>query len=129
MRRPISIGDPAKSGEWGNPPSWSMSQPTAASNKSWRAGDLVQLSTWLGIDVTTVCKELKKLRAIRIEDLAWVCPDYTWSQILAVIKQISQSKQISLVCRRHGGVLVMLPTHSLWVQECPLPAIAMSAGM
>lgn len=72
---------------------------------------------------------VQRAHAIRIEDLAWACTDYTWSQILAVIKQMSQSKQISLVCRRHGGLVVMLPTHSLRVPECPLPAIAMSAGM
>ncbi len=70
---------------------------------------------------------VQRAHAIRIEDLAWTCPDHTWSQILAVIKQMSQSKQISLVCRRHGGLVVMPPIFRSQVQERPLPA--MPAGM
>ncbi len=65
--------------------------------------------------------------AMRIEDLAWACPDHTWRQILAAIKQMSQSNQVSLVCRRHGGLVVMLPTQSLRVLERPLSA--MPSGM
>jgi len=74
-----------------------------------------------------VIQYVQRSRAIRIEDLAWAYPDHTWSQILAVVKQMSQSKQISLVCRRHGGLVVMLPTRSVQVSERPLPA--MSPGM
>jgi len=64
---------------------------------------------------------------MRIEDLAWAYPDHTWSEILAVVKQLSLSKQISLVCRRHGGLVVMPPIFRPQVLECPLPA--MPAGM
>lgn len=70
---------------------------------------------------------VQRSHAIRIEDLAWICPDHTWSQILAVIKQMSQSKQISLVCRRHGGLVVMPSLHCHQVLERPLSA--MPAGM
>ena len=70
---------------------------------------------------------VQRAHAIRIEDLAWTCPDHTWSQILAVIKQMSQSKQISLVCRRHGGLVVMPSPLSHQVLERPLSA--MPAGM
>jgi len=70
---------------------------------------------------------VQRSHAIRIEDLAWVYPDHTWSQILAVVKQLSQSRQISLVCRRHGGLVVMPSPHSHQVQERPL--FAMPAGM
>jgi hypothetical protein len=69
----------------------------------------------------------QRSRAIRIEDLAWAYPDHTWSQILAVVKQLSQSKQISLVCRKHGGLVVMPPIFRSQVPERPLPA--MSLGM
>jgi len=70
---------------------------------------------------------VQRSRAMRIEDLAWAYPDHTWSEILAVVKQLSQSKQISLVCRRHGGLVIMPPIFRPQVLECPLPA--MPAGM
>jgi len=72
---------------------------------------------------------VQRSRAIRIEDLVWVYPDHTWSQILAVVKQLSQSKQISLVCRRHGGLVVMPSPLSHQVQGRPLSATAMPAGL
>jgi hypothetical protein len=40
---------------------------------------------------------------------------------------MSQSKQISLVCRRHGGLVVMPSLHCHQVLERPLSA--MPAGM
>jgi hypothetical protein len=70
---------------------------------------------------------VQRSRAIRIEDLAWAYPDHTWSQILAVVKQLSQSKQIRLVCRRHGGLVIIPPIFRSQVLEYPLPA--MPSGM
>jgi hypothetical protein len=70
---------------------------------------------------------VQRSRAIRIEDLAWAHPDHTWSPILAVVKQLSQSKQISLVCHRHGGLVVMPPSFRPQVLECPFPT--MPTGM
>jgi hypothetical protein len=62
---------------------------------------------------------VQRSHAIRIEDLAWACPDHTWSQILAVVKQLSRSKEISLVCRKHGGLVVIQPNIKSQVQEHP----------
>lgn len=70
---------------------------------------------------------VQRSHAVRVEDLDWAYPDHTWSQILAVVEQLSQSKQIKLVCRRHGGLVIIPPIFRSQVLECPLPA--MSSGI
>jgi hypothetical protein len=62
---------------------------------------------------------VQRSRAIRIEDLAWACPDHTWSQILEAVKQLSKLKEISLVCRKHGGLVVMPSNIKSQVQKYP----------
>lgn len=66
---------------------------------------------------------VKTSHAVRIEDLAWACPDNTWSQILEAVKQLSQLKEISLVCRKHGGLVVMPSPLSHQILERPLSAM------
>jgi hypothetical protein len=56
-----------------------------------------------------VIQVLQQAHAIRIEELAWACPNSTWNQILATVKQLSQTRQLKLICSRHGGLIVMLP--------------------